>query len=152
MPRLEDVPEALAEALRAMRAPDFGDTRCVAGPKLADRRIAVITTAAVHRRADKPFASGATDYRVLPRERMNELVSSHISPNFDRSGYAEDLNVVLPLDRLCELADEGVIGGVGDFHYSFNGATVIDRLEKPATEVAARLKDDGVGGVLLVPI
>ena len=45
---------------------------------------------------------------------------SHISVNFDRSGFQQDLNVVFPVERLREMAADGEIGSVAD---SFMGAT-----------------------------
>ena len=45
----------------------------------------------------------------------------HWSPNFDRTGFTLDLNVVYPIDRLEELAEQGVIGSVADRHVSFAG-------------------------------
>jgi D-proline reductase (dithiol) PrdB len=95
---------------------------------------------------------GSVDYRVLPGGQTKDLISTHISPNFDRSGFAEDLNLVLPLDRLHELKERGVIGSVADCHYSFMGAAQIDKLEPAACELARHLKADGVTGVLLVPV
>jgi D-proline reductase (dithiol) PrdB len=44
---------------------------------------------------------------------------SHVSVNFDRTGFQQDLKVIFPLDRLRELAVEGSIGSVAAFHYSF---------------------------------
>ena len=46
---------------------------------------------------------------------------SHVSVNFDRTGFQRDLNVVLPRDRLDELVASGKIGGVAPEHYSFMG-------------------------------
>jgi D-proline reductase (dithiol) PrdB len=152
MPRLEDLPDELSNALRGMRGPAFDNTPCVKGPPLAKRRIAIVTTAGIHRLTDRPFSLGSADFRVLPRDNMNELVSTHVSPNFDRTGFAEDLNVVLPLDRLQELADSGVIGSVARYHYSFMGAAVIDQMEPAARELASQLHADKVDGVLLVPV
>ena len=40
----------------------------------------------------------------------------HHSVNFDRGGFAADLNVVYPIDRLEEMAAGGVIGDVADNH------------------------------------
>ena len=48
---------------------------------------------------------------------------SHISVNYDRSGFQEDINVVFPIDRLRELEADGTIGSISDFHYSFMGAS-----------------------------
>jgi hypothetical protein len=48
---------------------------------------------------------------------------SHVSVNFDRSGFFQDINCALPRDRLQELVDEGVVGAVSKEHFSFMGAT-----------------------------
>ena len=125
----------------------------VTGPPLADRRVAIVTTAGLQRRGDRPFTKGADDFRIIPGDYdASELVMSHISVNFDRSGFLEDLNVVFPIDRLRELAADGVIGSVADFHYSFLGATKPAEMETTARHLAGVLKDDNVDAVLLVPI
>ena len=49
---------------------------------------------------------------------------------FDRTGFQEDHNVVLPIDRLNELAAAGEIGAIASIHYSFMGATHPDKLER----------------------
>ena len=80
---------------------------------LADSTIALITTAGLHRRDDAPFAAGAIDYRLIPGDvDFADLVSSHVSVNWDRSALEQDANVVLPLERLRELAAAGEIGAV----------------------------------------
>ena len=48
---------------------------------------------------------------------------SHVSTNFDRTGYIQDLNLVFPIERLRELEAAGDIGSVGAYHYAFMGAT-----------------------------
>ena len=122
-------------------------------PSLAKCRIAIVTTAGVHRKGDRPFGPGATDYRIIPGDtKAADLVMSHQSVNFDRTGFQEDHNIAFPLDRLNELAKQGVVGAVADFHYSFMGATQIRQLETKAKELAQLLKDDRVDAVLLTPI
>jgi D-proline reductase (dithiol) PrdB len=59
---------------------------------------------------------------------------------------------VFPLDRLRELAAEGVIGSVAATHYSFVGATDPVQMEPYAREVASQLKSDAVHAVLLSPV
>ncbi len=133
--------------------PDFGPTPFVPGPALRERRVAIVTTAGVHLRGDRPFEVGAADYRVIPGDTSaSGLIMSHVSVNFDRSGFQEDINVVFPLDRLSELDADGVIGAVADFHYSFMGAASIRALEPKARELAALLKKDRVDAVLLTPV
>lgn len=133
--------------------PDFGATPFVPGPPLQRRRVAIVTTAGVHARGDRPFESGAADYRVIPGTTpAADLLMSHMSVNFDRTGFQEDINVVFPLDRLRELRDDKVIGSVSDYHYSFMGAAPIRALEPKARELAVLLKRDGVDAVLLSPV
>jgi D-proline reductase (dithiol) PrdB len=133
--------------------PDFGVTPWAEGPPLAQRRVAIVSTAGLHLRGDRPFDSGAADYRVIPGDApAAELIMSHVSVNFDRSGFQEDINVVFPLERLRELAAEGVVAAVADVHYSFMGATQMRALEAKARELAGLLKKDRVDAVLLSPV
>jgi len=158
MARLEDLSEWDREHLLHLReeAPRFETTPWVSGPPLERRRVALISTAALHRRGDRPFAggAGATEYRVIPAETTAaDLVMSHISVNFDRSGFRQDLNVVLPLDRVSELAEDGSIGSVADFHYSFMGAPwPSTKFEPKARELAGLLKRDRVDAAVLIPV
>jgi D-proline reductase (dithiol) PrdB len=133
--------------------PDFGPTPFVKGPRLGARRVAIVTTSGLHVHGDRPFQVGSADYRVIPGSAAaGSLRMSHVSVNFDRSGFQEDVNVVFPLERLRELEAEGVIGSISDFHYSFMGAAPIRALEPKARELAALLKKDRVDAVLLTPV
>jgi D-proline reductase (dithiol) PrdB len=43
------------------------------------------------------FAWGSNDYRVISGDgSASDLVMSHVSVNFDRTGFQQDLNVVFP--------------------------------------------------------
>jgi hypothetical protein len=109
---------------------------------------------------DRPFAvtSGnaraiAGDYSVIPHDlAANDLVMSHVSTNFDGTGFQQDWNVVFPLDRLHEMARDGAIGSVAAFHYSLMGATDPSQMETSAHELARLLMQDQVNAVLLVPV
>jgi D-proline reductase (dithiol) PrdB len=155
MARLSDFPESERQHhLQKIRdLPDFGETPFVPGPPLRERRVAIVTTSGVHVRGDRPFEIGASDYRVIPGDTpAADLIMSHSSVNFDRSGFQEDVNVVFPLDRLRELRAAGLIGAVSDFHYSFMGAAPIRTLEPKARELSGLLKRDRVDAVLLTPV
>ena len=122
---------------------------------MSRRRVAIVTTSGMHRRGDRPFSLiPGTDYRVIPGDtRSEELVMSHISVNFDRSGFQEDANVVFPIERMKEPARNGAIGSVADFHYAFMGAAwPPTRFEPKARELAILLKKDRVDAVLLSPV
>lgn len=135
--------------------PDMGEVPWTPLTKpLSECRVAIVTTAALHTVGDEGFAPDDTTYRVLPADRR-DLVLGHWSPNFDRSGFVADLNVVYPADRLDELAAAGVIGSVAPRHYAFAGnqedtLTGIRLDSGPA--VARLLRDDDVDVVLLTPV
>ena len=158
MVRLADLPEWEREHFLdlARKAPTFSNRPWVKGPALNKRRVALISTAGLHRRDDAPFDSGAgaTAYRIIPgTARGSDLVMSHISVNFDRSGFRQDLNVVFPIDRLREMRDAGEVGSVADYHYSFMGAPFPPtRFEPSARELARLLKRDGVDAAVLCPV
>jgi D-proline reductase (dithiol) PrdB len=155
MVRLADLPDWDArQKLEKVRELTGFDARpWVRPPPLARSRIAIVTTAGLHRRGDRPFGPSATDYRIIPgRTRAADLVMSHQSVNFDRTGFQEDHNVVFPIDRLSALANRGVIASVAEIHYSFMGATQIRHLEAKAHELAGLLRSDRVDAVLLTPV
>ena len=154
MVRLEQLSEAERKFHEGVDCPAFETQPWVAGPPLSQRRVALVSTAGLHRRGDRPFAPGLGDYyRIIPGDiAANDLVMTHVSTNFDRSGFQQDWNVVFPLDRLRQLVEEGIIGSVADFHYSFMGANDPMRMEEQARNVADFLKKDKVDAVLLVPV
>ncbi len=155
MARLSDLPEwerhHHLDKISAL--PDYGVTPYASGPPLNQRRVAIVTTAGLHVRGDRAFEMGSADYRVIPGDApAGDVVMSHISVNYDRSGFQEDINVVFPIDRLRELQAEGAIGSISDFHYSFMGASQGHTLEAKARVLAGLMKKDGVDAVLLTPV
>ena len=117
-------------------------------------RVAIVSTAGLHRRDDQPFRPGAVDYRLLPDDvDFADVVVSHVSTNFDRSAFQQDPNIWFPLDRLRELAAAGEIGSVARWHYSFMGAQPNHQALIPAGEEVGRLlAADEVDVALLVPV
>ncbi|CEG09127.1 D-proline reductase subunit gamma [Afipia felis] len=154
MVRLTDLPEGQAKRLAELECPDFQTSPWVSGPPLAERRVAVISSAGLFVQGEAaPFRGRDADYRAIPREVLpKDVLCSHISINFDRTAFQEDWNVILPLDRLKELAEEGTIGSVAEMHYSFMGAIDPTEAEGYVRELAVRLKQDKVDAVLLCPV
>ena len=153
MVRLSDVPGPVGGFLATMPMPEFASTPWVEAPPLKDVTVAIIPTAGLHRRDDRPFHGGASDFRLVPADvDYANLAMSHYSVNFDRSGYQQDVNVAFPLERLHTLAANGEIGSVSDWHYSFMGATAPEQLAESAAEVGRLLKDGGVTAAVLIPI
>ena len=153
MTRLTDLPPGQGKRLAELECPDFATRPWVTGPALARRRVAIVSSAGLFVRGGEPFRGRDADYRAIPADvRPENLLESHISINFDRTGFQEDWNVVFPLDRLNELAAEGTIGSVAATHYSFMGATDPVQMEPHAREMAGRLKADAVDAVILPPV
>jgi D-proline reductase (dithiol) PrdB len=153
MVRLTDLPPPNQIAMQNVECPSFERKPFVSGPPLAERRIAVVSSAGLIRRGERPFTSGDADYRVLPGDTpADQILMTHVSVGFDRTGFQRDINVVLPLDRLREMAQAGTIGSVASTHYSFMGATDPRNMEANARSIAGMLKADRVDGVLLTPV
>ncbi|HJM92072.1 MAG: glycine/sarcosine/betaine reductase selenoprotein B family protein [Alphaproteobacteria bacterium] len=153
MVRLADLDEPERSHLANIPCASFDAEPWVTGPPLTERRIAMISTAALQHRDDTPFLIGTGDYRYIADDTpASDLVMAHISTNFDRSGFEQDLNVVLPLDRMHELAEAGEIGSVARFHYAFMGSTDPVQMEAAARAMAGHLKADGVDSCILLPV
>lgn len=146
------------DAMRAHSAtlpgPTFPDPAWVTPPPLSDATVAIVTSAALYAVGDESFSAGDTSYRLIGRDRR-DLIMGHWSPNFDHSAVTMDLDVVYPIDRLEELAEDGVIGGVAPRHVSFAGNQPDDvatiRIDSgPAA--AAALRADGVDVAIFTPV
>ncbi len=153
MARLEDIPEPTRTTVATLPCPSFDTTPFASGPPLSRRRVALVSSAALIRRGDPPFAVGSGEAREVPGHWATaDILVSHVSINFDRSGYQRDVNVVFPIERLRELADAGAIAGVADTHFSVMGSTDPAAMEEAADRMAERFRADGIDAVVLAPV
>lgn len=153
MVRLTDLAPAQAKRYSELECPQFDSTPFVMGAALSARRVAIVASAGLVVRGEKPFRGGDANFRVIPSTtRPDQLLFSHISINLDRTGFQEDWNTVFPLDRLNALAADGKIGSVAANHYSFLGSTDPKNMADHARTVAGLLKQDRVDAVLLSPV
>ena len=153
MARLEDIPEPTRTAARDIACPSFESTPFVGGPALSKRRVALVSSAALIRRGDKPFPVGSGEHRAVPASWPTAaILVRHVSINFERAGYQRDINVVHPIDRLHDLAAEGAIGSVAQTHFSVMGSTDPAAMASAADDIAQALHADGVDAVLLCPV
>jgi D-proline reductase (dithiol) PrdB len=134
--------------------PELGAAAFVRPPALAEARVAIVTTAALHCAGELPARGGDPSFRVL--DSGSKVSLGHESPNFDRSGWLFDPNVVFPLDRLEELAEAGTIGSAAPRHLAFAGNQQLETLATIGLDsgpaAAALLREDGVDVVLLTPV
>ena len=153
--------DLLEWAWPARRRRDRTDGLCVQPPPAGSRRatrrpvasatVALVATGGIHLRDDRPFdLHGDGGFRAIPRTaEPGDLQITHQA--YDRRDAGADLNLVFPLQRLRELAAEGVVGRVAEEHYGFGLAPHPAPLLVSAREVAGRLTQAQVDLALLVP-
>ncbi len=155
MPRLDRLPEGNRKNLLALPMQVNEDTPFASLRRpLAAGRVAIVTTAGLHRRGDRPFGPGEQGYRVIAADTPTaDIVQSHTSLGFDRVAIMRDVNISFPIDRLRELVGRGVLGGLAPHNYSFMGAQrEVTRIEtETGPEVGRRLWEEGVDVALITP-
>ena len=132
---------------------------------LSDSIFSLVTTGGLyHHGVEPPFDLerekrepdwGDPSYRTLPTDiRQDQLGASHYHLN--TSDLLEDMNILLPVDRFRELAEQGRIGGLADQVYSVMGYqgfppdTTIWRTQT-GPELAERMLDNHVDCVFMTP-
>ena len=83
----------------------------------------------------------ANNHRVIEKDNL-DLVMTHVAVEYDRTAWQQDINTILPIDRLEEMAKNGEIGSVSNEHYSFIGSSDPIKMERSAKEVAERICQD----------
>lgn len=155
MVRLSDLPDYERDHLLSKNMPPLGPPVWTTPAKaVSQMRFALVTTAGLHYRDDPAFDLADATFRPIDGAAdPDDLVMSHSSVNFDKTGFADDVNIVFPLGRFRELLADGVVGGLADVHYSFMGAGLPPRVyEGGAAQVAGLLKQDNVDAVFLTPV
>ena len=151
--RLIDLKGHMQSRIADLDCATFDSRPWVTGPALARRRLAMVSTAGLAHRDDRPFPAGAADFRAIPSDTdPSDILMSHVSVNYDRTGYQQDINVAFPIDRLAEMTAAGAIGSIGPTHYSVMGATDPLAMADAAREMADQMKRDAVDTALLVPV
>jgi len=123
---------------------------------LAQCRVSMLTAGGVSRRAAAPWNPNARNDL-----RLDEVASDAPSDDFqihdayyDHSDADRDLNCLFPIDRLRELAAEGVIKEVAARLWSGFMGRIYKRtavMQESAPALAAELRKDGVDLFVLVP-
>lgn len=133
---------------------------------LNEATIALFTSGAVYRDDQAPYYPADLTYeqairdvrsalerfpslRVIPADTpVERLRVGHIA--YDIRAAQKDINVIFPLTRFHELAQEGAIGALAERNYSYHGLTNIPRLiNESAPQWAQMLQDDNVDAVFL---
>ena len=131
----------------------------VLGKPLNQARIALVTTAGFYLPDQQPFDQSFRhddcSYRQIPWGTPTKILQiGQSSEAFDHSGIEADRNLTLPLDRLQELVNAGVIGQSAPRHLSIMGSIIAPAklISESGPEIARKLQEDGAEGVLLAPV
>ena len=130
---------------------------------LSQSRVALLTTAGISMQDDAPFDMdgeranpnwGDPSWRKIRADASgNTIAVNHLHID---TGYIErDINVALPLQRLADLADAGVIASSAPNHYSIMGfqghdSSTLENVSGP--EIAEAMRAEAVDLVLLAPV
>ena len=120
---------------------------------VSESTIGIFTSAGVQLRTE-PLLQETNDlsYRIIDRETpLSELIVAHQTPV--RVWALDDMNVAFPRDRLAELEEEGVIGGLAPRAVSMVGSiTRFDELlRKTVPAIKAEFEAQGVDLVFFFP-
>ena len=153
MVRLTDLTPSRRKSLESLDCPSFKDKPFAPPAEPLSRRVAIISTAGLIRRGDRPFMRGESGYRSFSSTVDNaDVVISHISVNFDRIAALKNIEAIFPRDTLKEMVNEGEIGSVAEEHYSFMGATDPTSMEDEAKALVGKLREQGVNTAVLLPV
>jgi D-proline reductase (dithiol) PrdB len=121
---------------------------------LSECVVTLFTTGGVHLKSDQPYdianPHGDWTFREVPTDTpTSELMVTH--SHYSHVDADRDINCMFPLDRLRELCDQGVIGGITSSAYTIMGFNPdpAPLLEKTAPELAHRYQASGADVVFM---
>ena len=128
---------------------------------LSDCKVALLSSGGIAMKDDRPFDQegerqnpwwGDPSHRIIPKTASTkdlEIYHLHINPAFAR----QDINCLLPIQRLNELEEAGEIGKVAESHYSIMGylPKPDEMLAQSVPAIIQQLKDEQVDVLVLVP-
>jgi len=124
------------------------------GKPLSQAVVSLVTTGGVHQKSDQPFdvanPHGDWSFRETPTDLdSRQLAITHT--HYNHVDADRDINCMFPLDRLRELCDQGVIGGIAPTAYSIMGFIPDPEhlVAETAPELARRVKDSGADLALM---
>jgi glycine/betaine/sarcosine/D-proline reductase family selenoprotein B len=126
---------------------------------LSHARVALITTAGFYLPGQQPFEQSFRhddcSFRVIPWKTPTEMLEiGQSSDAFDHAGIEADRNLALPLDRLRELVDDGIVGEAAPRHFSIMGSIIAPArlISESGPAIAQLLVEDRVDAVFLAPV
>lgn len=123
---------------------------------LSQSRVCFVSTSGVQPKNTLPFDTvhpvGDYSFRRVPSDSKPDDLEIH-QLKYPTFGAKEDLNVIFPIQRLQELVEEGVIGGLTKNFYAFIGYNMdAERLQETlAKDLAAAIAEEKPDAVIAAP-
>lgn len=123
---------------------------------LSKSRLTFVSSAGIQPKGTMPFdvvhPVGDFSFRRVPSSAKPTDLEIH-QIKYPTNGAAKDLNVIFPIERLQELAEEKIIGGLTDNFFSFIGYNMNPSgFEKTlAEDIADAVEEEKADAVLLSP-
>jgi len=153
MVRLSEIAATQREHLESLSCPEFTQSAHVPPRALSECRVALISSAGLMKRKDENVPGNSNTYREFDSKCPDrEILINHVSVNFDRSAFSEDINSIFPRELLTEMAQDGTIEHAANIHYSYMGATEPKQLQASAEQLAKVLTDAQINTVCLLPV
>jgi D-proline reductase (dithiol) PrdB len=106
--------------------------------KLEEAIVCLVSTAGVRRKDDRPFdTDGDTSWRVIAGETAGADLA-YDDTHYDHACVDADMNCVFPIDRLRELARDGLIGGITHRHFSLGFSQALREMREKTVPQLAR--------------
>lgn len=114
--------------------------------------LALISSAGAYLDGTPPFGESDTSFREIPIEVESEDLR-YVARGYDAAAVQQDMNAEVPVGRLLEFENNGIIGQLNPVFWSFSGfvpnaALIVDELLPRLVERVVRYE---VQAALLVP-
>ena len=128
---------------------------------LSKATLALVTTAGISLKSDPPFDMerekkeptwGDRSFRMIPKGATSRDIDvNHLHINTEH--IKQDINVILPLTRMTELEQEGIVGHLAETAYSYYGFQwqSTDFLEEAVGPISRQMRKERVDAALLTP-
>lgn len=118
-------------------------------------KVAIVTSGGIvpQGNPDRIESSSATKYGIYDITGMDTMLAADfmtVHGGYDRAFVTENPNLVIPLDVMRELENEGVIGELANYFVSTTGTgTSVGNAKSFGEDFSKKLLADGIGAVVL---
>ncbi|HXX93399.1 MAG TPA: glycine/sarcosine/betaine reductase selenoprotein B family protein, partial [Planctomycetota bacterium] len=114
-------------------------------------KAAIVTTSGVRLKTQHMFTKNSPEFREISVYSPAEGMAFDFT-NYDPAEAERDLNVLVPVDRLKDLVDRGLLGGLNETFLSFFGpCTDLGALRASARASGEKLRGYGCDVAFVIP-